>query len=149
MSESKIDFNINHIVEVKLTDTGRAELKRQDEALRKEFPKLSEFQPRKEDDDGWSVWQMHELMERLGFMCRMGSDLPFEVDIKIIPQAQYTDEEQDNIDIINNMCRFEMANLSRNAPIGHPYFDTSLPYNEVFVKRFAQLGGWSPKNIGW
>lgn len=44
-----------------------------------------------------------------------------------------------------------MCRLSRFAPVGHKYFDISQPYWELFKKRFAELGGFSPeisKDIG-
>jgi hypothetical protein len=59
---------------------------------------------------------------------------------------------QGTIDKINSMSRMEMARLWRFAPPGHPYFDSSLPYHEIFSKRFKELGGFSPeisKTIGW
>lgn len=45
-----------------------------------------------------------------------------------------------------------MAYLSRYAPCGHPYFDSTKPYWEIFNKRFQNFGGWNPqlsKAIGW
>lgn len=61
--------------------------------------------------------------------------------------------QQKEIDKINKMSHEEMARLYRNAPPGHPYFDTTLPYNKVFDKRlFGELGGMTPelsKSIGW
>ncbi len=61
-------------------------------------------------------------------------------------------EQDETINRINNMSQEEMATLWRFAPSGHPYFDTSLPYYEVFKNRFDELGGMSPeisKRIGW
>ena len=75
-------FNINETVEVKLTDTGKAELLRQYKELKNTFPKLGEYTPKKEDCNGWSKWQMHELMSRFGHLCNLGEKLPFETDIK-------------------------------------------------------------------
>ena len=57
-----------------------------------------------------------------------------------------------HIDKINNMTQIEMATLYRFAPVGHTYFDISLPFNDLFKKRFASLGGMTPeisKQIGW
>ncbi len=51
---------------------------------------------------------------------------------------------QQQLDRINSMSREEMARLWRFAPSGHPYFDTTLPYYEIFRKRFDELGGFSP-----
>jgi len=48
------------------------------------------------------------------------------------------------VDRINSMTREEMCSLWRFAPSGHPYFDTTKPYNAVFKARFDELGGFSP-----
>lgn len=55
-----------------------------------------------------------------------------------------TDIQQQEVDRINAMSRVEMARLWRFAPSGHPYFDKTLPYFEVFDARFKKLGGFSP-----
>jgi len=63
-----------------------------------------------------------------------------------------TEAQQAEIDKINNMTQIEMARLWRFAPSGHPYFDSRLPYYEVFAARFRELGGFTPgisKAIGW
>lgn len=62
-----------------------------------------------------------------------------------------TDEEKKTIETINQMSQIEMASLWRHAPSGHPYFDKTKPYYEVFVKRFKKFGGFTPiisKKIG-
>lgn len=46
---------------------------------------------------------------------------------------------------INNMPQVEMARLWRFAPSGHEYFDKTLPFFEVFNKRFKDLGGFTPE----
>lgn len=56
------------------------------------------------------------------------------------------------VDKINKMSRYEMCELWRNAPIGHIYFDVTLPYFKIFKNRFNNLGGFSPeisKKIGF
>ena len=64
-----------------------------------------------------------------------------------------TAEEQNIIDKINQMGHLEMASLWRFAPSGHPYFDNTKPYAEVFKKRlFEHFGGFTPeisKELGW
>lgn len=45
------------------------------------------------------------------------------------------------IEKINMMSHVKMASLYRYAPIGHAYFDISLPYFEIFQARFEKLGG--------
>lgn len=61
--------------------------------------------------------------------------------------------QKEEIDRINKMSHEEMARLYRNAPSGHPYFDSTLPYAKVFNKRFFdELGGMTPelsKYIKW
>ena len=79
------NFNINQYVWVKLTPYGR-------ECLRKNYDELAshfkdglpwKFELPKEDADGWSKWQMHDLMDSLGKYVGMGRPLPFETNIKI------------------------------------------------------------------
>lgn len=63
-----------------------------------------------------------------------------------------TDIEIREIERINQMSQEAMASLWRFAPAGHPYFDRTKPYFEVFDKRFKALGGFTPaisKAIGW
>jgi len=55
-----------------------------------------------------------------------------------------TDEETKMIEKINRMSQMEMASLWRHAPSGHPYFDDTKPFFEIFAKRFKKLGGFTP-----
>lgn len=60
--------------------------------------------------------------------------------------------DPEEVEKINNMSQMEMARLHRFAPAGHPYFDSTKPYHEIFAKRFKELGGMTPeisKSIGW
>lgn len=62
------------------------------------------------------------------------------------------EETQKELDIINNMTHFEMAQLWRFAPVGHPYFVTNSVLSKAFDKRFAEFGRFTPeisKLIGW
>ena len=80
-----IDFNVNHEVMVKLTDYGRDKLRRDYDEMMAAYPKLThEYSAPKEDNEGYSKWQLHSLMSRLGGFMLMGGDLPFETEIKII-----------------------------------------------------------------
>jgi hypothetical protein len=57
--------------------------------------------------------------------------------------------EQEEIAKIKAMSQSQLARLSRHAPAGHPYFDSTLPYDKVFKECFK---GWTPelsKQIGW
>ena len=78
-----MNYNINNSVSVQLTDVGRAEHKRQHDELLQHIPTLGEYKPPCEDDEGWSKWQMWDLMERFGHKLRLGSELPFSPDIRI------------------------------------------------------------------
>lgn len=68
-------------------------------------------------------------------------------------EPTYTPEEQVEIDKIKAMSQYDMCALWRFAPSGHPYFDSSKPFYEVFRKRlFEELGGFTPeisKSLGW
>lgn len=48
---------------------------------------------------------------------------------------------EESIKRIQKMGHEEMASLWRFAPIGHPYFNVTLPMNAVFKKRFEEFGG--------
>jgi len=79
-----LEFNINHYVFVQLTDTGKQILKHHhDELNRFSNGFLGEFKPVEEDADGWSKWQMWDLMAKLGKGCRNGSKPPFFTTIKL------------------------------------------------------------------
>lgn len=54
-------------------------------------------------------------------------------------------EEQEIEKVINGLSHYEMCRLTRFAPSGHKYFDTSKPYWKVFEKRFKKLGGFTPE----
>jgi len=60
-------------------------------------------------------------------------------------------KQQEIFDTINAMSREEMCRLWRFAPAGHPYFNSLLPYHEIFNARFEKLGGFNStisKKIG-
>ena len=78
-----IDFNVNYYIHVKLTDVGKKELKRQYDELNNKFKSiLGPYNPPKEDNDGWSKFQMHSLMHKFGHMMVLGCLPPFETEIK-------------------------------------------------------------------
>lgn len=64
-------FNVNDKVHVRLTAEGRKILRRQRFVV--------------EERDGWSCWQLWELMARLGVHCHLSADPPFEPDIELQP----------------------------------------------------------------
>ncbi|WP_306150718.1 hypothetical protein [Roseovarius sp. MMSF_3281] len=69
-------FNINDYVWVKLTKTGH-------KIHRKYWEPYSNgnYQPAKVSIDGWSRFQLHELMHIFGPEMRMGANLPFASEI--------------------------------------------------------------------
>jgi hypothetical protein len=66
-----IEFNINHSVQVRLTERGRAILR------------AGNIDAPEEDADGWSRWQMWCLMEALGEHVHIGANPPFETTIRL------------------------------------------------------------------
>ncbi len=80
---NEVHFNVNYWVKVKLKENGIAELERQHEELQKMFPKVGKFKSPKMDEHGYSMFQMHDLMNRFGHMMQLGLDCPFETTIII------------------------------------------------------------------
>jgi len=61
----EISFNINDIIKVKLTSVGKAKLRSNYEIAKRDWQTLTipEYEPPKEDEDGWSRWPLWKLME--------------------------------------------------------------------------------------
>lgn len=79
------NFNINNNVYVRLTDYGRKIHRNIYNAIAKEYAgKLPwAYKAPKEDKEGWSKWQLHDLMNIFGEFMVMGCELPFETTIRI------------------------------------------------------------------
>jgi hypothetical protein len=78
------EFNINEYIFVQLTESGRAEHKRQHEEFRKNHPSfVGDYVQPKEDDMGWSKWQGWVLMNTFGAVLDLGFNPPFSPTIKI------------------------------------------------------------------
>lgn len=61
-------------------------------------------------------------------------------------KAELTPEQIETIAKINQMSHYDMCSLWRFAPAGHPYFDCTLPYSEVYKARlFGHFGGFTPE----
>lgn len=75
---TEVKFNINEHVRVKLTDVGRAW--HREYMLPFHTPDYP-YKPPKEDAEGWSRWQLHDLMQIFGSKIAPGTDLMFETDI--------------------------------------------------------------------
>lgn len=79
-----IEFNINNYVHVRLTDHGRRCLRKSyDDLVRAQGGREPwKYTPPKEDADGWSKWQLHELMNSLGEHLWVGAEPVFETTIR-------------------------------------------------------------------
>ena len=76
-------FNVNDHVKVKLTDVGRRAIVKNHERL---FgARANQYPMRKvdEDADGWSRWQLWDLMQEFGPHIVSGCHPPFETTIEI------------------------------------------------------------------
>ena len=78
-------FNLNDYVMVRLNDKGKKILKEQHDKLYARLPveALRKYRPPKEDENGYSKWQLWTLMNELGHACFIGFDPPFETEIII------------------------------------------------------------------
>jgi hypothetical protein len=81
-----IPFNTNHYVVVKLTEFGKGVHKQNFIDFWKAEKRAPpyEYEPPKEDPDGWSRWQLNELMYEFGRHCYNGGQLCFETDIELL-----------------------------------------------------------------
>lgn len=85
-------FNINDTVRVRLTDYGRAVLRDDWQSTTNIYyasPERSaalrgEYKPPKEDEDGWSEWQLWALMAAFGDRMNLVFPLCFETEIEIV-----------------------------------------------------------------
>lgn len=82
-------FNVNDNVFVKLTEVGKQKLREQDEQFERDTGVKSVGSTPKEDSEGWSKWQLWDLMNRLGKHCYNGCKPPFDVTIRLeVPQHE-------------------------------------------------------------
>ena len=86
---SDIKFNLNQNVRVQLTEEGREIHRKGYEDLVKQFPNISyEYEVPKEDKDGWSKWQMWNLIQIFGSHIAMGIASPFNTTIILETEAE-------------------------------------------------------------
>ena len=74
-------FNINSDVKVKLTAKGKEIYKKQHQEIFDRFPDLEK--EIKEDEQGYSNWQLWTLMQEFGPHIHLGSENCFETNILI------------------------------------------------------------------
>ena len=81
-------FNINDNVRVKLTELGRQALITNHNEIYGSLPvdAIPPVPDVKEDEDGWSEWQLWHLMQELGKHIEFGSNPPFESEIEIVTE---------------------------------------------------------------
>ena len=88
-----MEFNLNKCVSVRLTEEGRRLLRCEHDALYAHVrsvsvkTKLPEYAPVSEDNDGWSKWQLWQLMATFGPYMFNGCRPPFELNIRIPTEA--------------------------------------------------------------
>ena len=81
---SEIKFNVNHRVKIKLTQYGKDYLIKKHEDFCKKFNIYTDIHIPEESEEGWSEWQLWDLMARLGNAFAGGVHLPFETNIIIL-----------------------------------------------------------------
>ena len=77
------EFNINNTVMVRLTEYGKAKHRESREKFYKQLGMNVEYTAPKEDEDGWSKWQLWELMSEFGKYISLGGRVPFETTIRL------------------------------------------------------------------
>lgn len=87
MNTTATKFNVNDYVRVKLKPNGREILRKKHELLNARYPKAKlHYREPLEDSDGWSKWQLWELMSKFGEHIHLGCDAPFETTIEILSE---------------------------------------------------------------
>jgi hypothetical protein len=69
--------NVNQEVRIKITPFGMTIIEADP------YLAISYFH-KKEDKDGWTTWQLWEIMRDFGFYMDNGKEVPFETEIEII-----------------------------------------------------------------
>ena len=87
-------FNINGYVRVRLTDEGRARHRKNHDDLFSSWPQPPEYRAPQEDANGWSEWQMWQLMSEFGSRLYNGCRVPFETEIEIVEDVRQQALEQ-------------------------------------------------------
>lgn len=85
MAKTFIPFNVNDTVRVRLTDVGRKIHRARFRKLNAQLPLQAEltYSPPKEDENGWSEWQMWILINTFGEHVSVCKEPPFETNIEI------------------------------------------------------------------
>lgn len=80
-----VPFNLNDCVRVRLTDHGGKILRERFRKLNASIPLTADlkYEPKKEDADGWSRWQLHDLMSTFEGHVGICRTPPYEIAIEI------------------------------------------------------------------
>jgi hypothetical protein len=81
-SRAFVPFNVNEYVRVKLTERGVNILRRRHDRMADSFPNVGSFSEPKRDTEGWSSFQLWELMKNFGADIGNGLPVPFETTIE-------------------------------------------------------------------
>jgi len=78
-----VEFNINDYVWVKLTAFGREAHLKDSKAFWDMVQVNRPYHPPKEDEEGWSCWQLWHLESTFGQLHHMGGELPYKTTIRL------------------------------------------------------------------
>lgn len=93
--DEAVKFNINDYVWVRLTDAGKIACRRQHDELRRQYPMIGKYVPPETDAQGYSRWQLWQLMQTFGPSISHGSPVPFDTEIKIEAKAAPDEQGED------------------------------------------------------
>jgi hypothetical protein len=86
-----MEFNMNDRVQIRLTTIGRTVVANDDAEVRAVFPSYGGMTVN-EDADGWSEWQLWEVMQVFGPSIYLAGKPPFDTTIRILDPAPRTKE---------------------------------------------------------
>lgn len=85
-------LNMNNAVKVILSEAGHKEMERQHNELYKNVGiEYRPFTRKAVNEDGYSTFQLHDLMNTFGHMMTIGGELPFESLSILIPEILLKD----------------------------------------------------------
>lgn len=117
------EFNLNSEVFIRLTHVGRAILKTNHIELYSMLHmkhSIPEFKLPDENNEGWSKWQMWEVMQSFGAHVSLGFQIPFETTIRLakkdLKDIQKAKERENNPDL--DCTPFESPAFQRGEAYG-------------------------------
>jgi hypothetical protein len=128
-------FNINHDVKVKLNYSGRQELRRRHDELKRISPKVPDFKDRTSDDEGYTKFQMWDLMSTFGPLLELGTNPPFDTYILIDVPTDHNRE--------NNMTERTINEAELKAILDSTFDITETIFTDITDAAFPPL--FTPK----